>query len=171
MTSCSAAGRARTLPWPLRGRVRHPPGPEADPGSIIAASPTIVLFDGTCKLCSGMVRFVAERDRSGSIGFAALQSDAARDACATAGHALSGADDPESIIVIADGRVLERSDAVLEIASRLRFPWPMLGAFRVVPRALRDALYGFLARRRHRWFGRCEACMVPTSELRARFID
>lgn len=133
--------------------------------------PTIILFDGTCNLCSGMVRFVAERDRSGGILFSALQSDAAGHASAAAGHALSGSGDPESIVVIADGRVLERSDAVLAIASRLCFPWPMLGACRVLPRALLEALYRAVARRRHRWFGRRAACMVPTPELRARFID
>ena len=66
---------------------------------------------------------------------------------------------------------LERSDAALAIASRMSFPWPMFGVFRVLPRGLRDALYRFVARNRYRWFGRAEACMVPRAELQERFLD
>jgi predicted DCC family thiol-disulfide oxidoreductase YuxK len=137
----------------------------------IEAKNAIILFDGTCNFCSGAVRFVIARDPGGVFRFAALQSDAARRACAAARGALPGKTDPGSIVVIVNGCVLERSDAVLAIASRLRFPWSLLGAFRVLPRALRDSLYHFVARHRHRWFGRCETCMVPPLEWRARFID
>ena len=73
--------------------------------------------------------------------------------------------------LLADGRALERSDAVLAIAARLPFPWPLLGAFRVLPQGLRDLAYRFVARRRYRWVGRRESCMVPTPALRDRFID
>jgi predicted DCC family thiol-disulfide oxidoreductase YuxK len=137
----------------------------------VAPRPATILFDGTCNLCNGAVRFVAARDRRARFRFAALQSDAARRACAAAGHALLASSDPDSVVVIAGGRVLERSDAALAVAAQLPFPWPMLGAFRIVPRRVRDALYGFVARRRFRWFGRRESCMVPTPELRARFLD
>lgn len=145
---------------------------EAACGSIdMPEDQAIVLFDGVCNFCNGVVRFVHARDPRGRLRFAALQSDAARRACAAAGHELPETLDPETIVVIAAGRVHERSDAALEIARRLRFPWPVLGAFRVLPRALRDALYRVIARNRYRWFGRSDACMIPTPELRARFIE
>jgi predicted DCC family thiol-disulfide oxidoreductase YuxK len=134
-------------------------------------SSTIILFDGVCNLCSGVVRFVIARDPHAHFRFAALQSDAARRVCAEVGATPPAAVDPDTIIVIADGRALERSDAALAIASRLPFPWPMFGVFRILPRALRDWLYRFVAKNRYRWFGKSDTCMMPTPELRARFLE
>jgi len=134
-------------------------------------TPAIILFDGVCNLCNGTVRFIVKRDRSARFRFGSLQGEAARRVCAEAGIAAPDAREPDSIIVVADGRALERSDAVLAIAARLPFPWPLLGAFRLLPRGLRDLAYRFVARRRYRWFGRRESCMVPTPALRDRFID
>jgi predicted DCC family thiol-disulfide oxidoreductase YuxK len=137
----------------------------------MAQSSTIILFDGVCNLCSGVVRFVIARDPRAHFRFAALQSDAARRACAEVGATPPAAVDPDTIIVIADGRALERSDAALAIAARLPFPWPIFGVFRLLPRALRDWLYRFVAKNRYRWFGKSETCMMPTPELRARFLE
>jgi predicted DCC family thiol-disulfide oxidoreductase YuxK len=75
------------------------------------------------------------------------------------------------VILIEDGCRYDRSTAVLRVARRLRAPWPLLFAFIVVPRPLRDWAYDIVARRRYRWFGRRETCMVPTPELRARFVE
>ena len=122
----------------------------------IATQPIIILFDGVCNLCSGMVRFVIARDPHARCRFAALQSEAARAACAKVGYELPAFDTPSTIVVIEGGRALERSDAALAIARRMSFPWPMFGVFRVLPRGLRDALYRFVARNRYRWFGRAE---------------
>ena len=137
----------------------------------MAQPTTIILFDGVCNLCSGVVRFVIARDPHAHFRFAALQSDAARRACAEVGATPPAAVDPDTIIVIADGRALERSDAALAIASRLPFPLPMFGVFRILPRALRDWLYRLVAKNRYRWFGKSYTCMMPTPELRARFLE
>ena len=137
----------------------------------IATQPIIILFDGVCNLCSGMVRFVIARDPHARCRFAALQSEAARAACAKVGYELPAFNTPSTIVVIEGGRALERSDAALAIARRMSFPWPMFGVFRVLPRGLRDALYRFVARNRYRWFGRAEACVVPRAELQERFLD
>ena len=133
--------------------------------------PTIILFDGVCNLCSGVVRFVIARDPRAHFRFAALQSDAARRACAEIAAAPPAEVDPDTIVVIASGRALERSDAALAIAARLPFPWPLLGVFRVLPRGVRDWLYRLVAHNRYRWFGKSDTCMMPTPELRARFLD
>ena len=87
------------------------------------------------------------------------------------GYELIATSTPSTIVVIQNGRALERSDAALAIARCLPFPWPVFGVFGVLPRGFRDALYRFVARNRYRWFGRTDACMVPTPELRARFLD
>ena len=137
----------------------------------IATQPIIILFDGVCNLCSGMVRFVIARDPHARCRFAALQSEAARAACAKVGYELPAFNTPSTIVVIEGGRALERSDAALAIARRMSSPWPMFGVFRVLPRGLRDALYRFVARNRYRWFGRAEACMVPRAEFQERFLD
>ena len=86
------------------------------------------------------------------------------------GYVLLATSTPSTIVVIQNGRALERSDAALAIARGLPFPWPVFGVFGVLPRGLRDALYRFVARNRYRWFGRSEACMLPTPELGSRFL-
>ena len=145
--------------WTLSGR------------PVMSDAPAIILFDGVCNFCNGVVRFVHARDPRGRLRFAALQSDAARRLCAAIGHALPAESDPDTIVVIVGDHAFERSDAALEIARRLRFPWPLFGVFRVLPRALRDPLYRFVARNRYAWFGRSDTCMLPTPELRARFVE
>jgi predicted DCC family thiol-disulfide oxidoreductase YuxK len=127
-----------------------------------------VLFDGECNLCDGAVQFLLRRDPRGRLRFAALQSPAAA-------RLLAGARAPtplpDSLVLIADGAVHVRSGAALRIAARLRWPWPLLFVFWLVPRPLRDLAYDFVARRRTRWFGRRSSCRVPTPEERGRFLE
>ena len=80
------------------------------------------------------------------------------------------AGDPESMILVDGDRVHQRSSAAIEIARKLGFPWSLAIVFYAVPRFLRDAVYGFVARHRYRWFGKKDVCMAPTPELRARFL-
>lgn len=132
------------------------------------SSHPVVLFDGTCNLCNASVQFVLRRDPRARFRFAALQSPAAAALLAAAGWQ---GPRPDSVALVAGGRVLWKSSAALAIARGLRWPWPLLAVFALVPRPLRDVVYDFVARRRLRWFGRQEACMVPTPALRARFLD
>ncbi len=126
-----------------------------------------ILFDGVCNLCNGAVRFVIARDPKARFRFAALTSDAAQSLLRQS--AVSGPL-PDSIVLVEDDRVYFRSDAALRIARQLTFPWPLLSIFAIVPRFIRDGVYDFIAARRYRWFGRRETCMVPTPELRRRFL-
>lgn len=139
----------------------------ADP----AALGPVVLFDGGCNLCHGSVRFVARRDPRGRFRFAALQSEVARRLLERVGAPADLPAAVDSLVLVQDGRWHVRSDAALRIAARLRAPWPLLSALRIVPRPLRDAAYAFVARRRLRWFGRREACLLPAGDLRGRFLD
>ena len=132
-------------------------------------TPAIVLFDGVCNLCHGAVQFIIDRDPKGRFHFASLQSER--------GHALLRehgvapvTGDPDTIYLIEDGRLFDRSTAALRIARRLAFPWWLGAAGLVLPRALRDVAYRFVARNRYRWFGRTNECRVPTPELRARML-
>lgn len=128
----------------------------------------LVLFDGVCNLCNVAVRFIIDRDPAARFRFASLQSSAAR---SQLDRIPGDAPRPDSIVLVEHGRLFTRSTAALRIARRLRFPWPLLFALIVVPRPLRDAVYDYVARNRYRWFGRREACLVPTAEVRGRFLE
>src|SRR5215212_1318910 len=129
---------------------------------------SLVLFDGVCNLCNGFVQFVIARDPHGRFQFGPLQAAAARRLI----HEHGGPDPlPDAIVLIEDGHLYTGSTAALRIARRLTFPWPLTAVFLMVPRPLRDWAYALFARRRYRWFGRRETCMVPTPALRARFIE
>ena len=121
----------------------------------LAAGGAVVLFDGVCNLCHASVLFVIDRDPRAHFAFAALQGEEA---------------ELGSVLLVEGGRVYARSTAALRIARRLRGAWPLLSVLVVVPRPIRDAVYDWIARNRYRWFGRQEACRIPTPELRSRFV-
>jgi predicted DCC family thiol-disulfide oxidoreductase YuxK len=120
-----------------------------------------------CNLCNGSVSFIVARDPAAHFHFAALQSEAAQRLLRESGvHGNL----PDSVALVEHGRVYTRSTAALRIARKLRFPWPVFYALIVLPRWLRDAGYDLIARHRYRWFGKRDACMMPTPELRRRFL-
>ncbi len=131
--------------------------------------PAIVLFDGVCNLCHGAVQFILDRDPEGRFHFASLQSE--RGQALLREHGVTPTTgDPDTIYLLDEGRLFDRSTAALRIARRLTFPWWLGAAGLVVPRFVRDVAYRFVARNRYRWFGRTESCRIPTPELRARML-
>jgi predicted DCC family thiol-disulfide oxidoreductase YuxK len=128
----------------------------------------VILFDGVCNLCNGFVQFVIARDSAARFRFASLQSNAASKLLDR--HRVTTLL-PDSIVLVEDDRVFTRSSAALRIAGGLGFPWSLAYAGIAVPKPLRDALYDLVARHRYRWFGKRDVCMIPTPELRARFLD
>lgn len=123
-----------------------------------------VLFDGVCNLCNASVNFIIDRDPKGYFRFAALQSDAAK----ALGETVTG--DPDSVILYEDGKRYDKSTAALRIARRLSGLWPVLYMGIIVPRPIRDVVYRFIARNRYKWFGKSDACRLPSPELKARFL-
>lgn len=128
----------------------------------------VVLFDGDCALCDASVQFILDHDPNGHFRFAPLQSAAGRRLAAE--HGVESARLDTLVLVTATG-ALVRSDAVLAIARRLGPPWSLAWGIRRIPRPLRDAAYRFVARHRVRFFGRLDACRLPTPATRARFLD
>ncbi len=126
----------------------------------------MVLFDGVCNLCDRSVQFVLHHDRKGEFRFASLQSAAARSLVGEATASGLG-----SVLLVDEAGVHTKSEAALRIAARLGAPWSWLSVFRLVPRPIRDGVYGFVARNRYRWFGRKDACPLPPPDVRARFLD
>ena len=135
-------------------------------GMAAPANP-IVLFDGVCNLCNGSVQFLIRRDPGARFRFASLQSPVGERLRGELGIDRQAVD---SVILVEEGRWYKESDAALRIARGLGGPWKALGIFRLIPRPLRDGLYRLIARNRYRWFGKTEACWLPTPELRGRFL-
>ena len=127
----------------------------------------IILFDAECVLCSSNARFVLAHDRVGRFRLASTQSEAG--AALYRAHGMDPRDQV-SILLIEGGRVRQDSDAVLSIFEALGFPWRLIGALRVVPAALRDRLYRWVARNRYRLFGKRATCWVPPPHHRDRLL-
>jgi predicted DCC family thiol-disulfide oxidoreductase YuxK len=139
----------------------------------------VVLFDGTCNFCDGAVHFLIDHERGSGLRFAALQSEAGTallDRSTTPEKAkqlregVTGDGDPDSLALVENGAVYTHSTGALRSARYLRWPWSWVAAFWIVPRPIRDAAYRWFARHRYAWFGKTDACRVPTPELRARFL-
>lgn len=128
----------------------------------------VIVFDGECVLCSGFFRFVLRNDRAARFRFATAQSPLGQRLYADLGLPT---DAFETNLVIVDGRIHERLPAFAAAMSALGWPWRPLAAARLIPEPLSSALYHSIARNRYRIFGRYDHCMIPTPELRARFLD
>lgn len=126
----------------------------------------ILLFDGVCNLCNGAVQFVIRRDPMGKVRFASLQSVAGQRLIAKV-----PSDRPrDSVILVRQGQVFTESGAILRTLTFLRWPWPLFSVLLIVPPLIRDGVYRYIARNRYRWFGRRETCMIPSAEIRSRFL-
>lgn len=137
------------------------------------SNPHLLLFDGVCALCSGVVQFVLERDRARLFDFAPLQSEAAKRILGRLGRDAGALD---TFYIVKDYRgaapvALERVDAALFLMSALGWPWKAAGIFRIYPAFVRNAAYDVVARERYRLFGKREQCFLPRPEDRKRFID
>lgn len=128
----------------------------------------VIVFDGMCNLCSRSVAFIIRRDPERRFRFAPMQSEAG--ARLLQRHGLDP-DDVRTLLLVEGGRPYLRSDAWLRVVRRLRGPWRLAAGLRLVPRPVRDWVYGVVARNRYRWFGRREQCLVPTPEERDRFLE
>jgi len=127
----------------------------------------IILFDAECVLCSANARFILERDRAATFRLASMQS-----AIGQSLYRRHGMDpnDPVSLLVVEGARMRRDSDAVLFIYEGLGFPWRLAGLLRIVPAALRDPVYRFVARNRYRLFGRRDTCWIAPAQFRDRIL-
>ncbi len=127
----------------------------------------VILFDGVCVFCSRWIRFVATRDVDKRFRFTPIQSSYGARLAQTFGI---DPDDPDTNAVIHAGKAHLQSDAALTVLSNLP-GWGWARALFLVPKPLRDIVYGLIARNRYRIFGKYDACFVPDAEMRARVIE
>ncbi len=128
---------------------------------------SLVLFDGVCHFCNNSVNFVIDRDPKKKFVFAPLQSDLAKERLTQLGAYNASV---YTVILIRNNILYKRSRAALEIARQLNGLWPLCYAFIIIPGFIRDIVYNFIAKNRYKWFGKMEACRIPTPEMRERFL-
>ncbi len=127
----------------------------------------IILFDGVCNLCNTSVNFVIRKDKNDLFRFAALQSDIGKEYITKFNI---NSTETDSIILIDQEKAYIKSTAALYISRSLSGAYPLLFSFIIVPKFIRNWVYDFVARNRYKWYGKREVCMIPTPELRAKFL-
>ncbi|MFH6936969.1 thiol-disulfide oxidoreductase DCC family protein [Flavobacterium sp. FlaQc-30] len=133
-----------------------------------AENKKIILFDGVCNLCSNAVQFIIKHDKKDTFRFVALQSDLGKEICTYIGVDQTKID---SIIMYNPGvAYYYKSDAVIEIAEDLGGLYSLMAIFKILPEKLRNYIYDYIATNRYKWYGKKESCMIPTPELKAKFL-
>ena len=127
----------------------------------------IILFDGVCNFCNASVNFIIRHDHTNYFRFSPLQS--------TAGQKLVQHFKMEhlplnSILLVENNMIYQKSTAVLRISKKLSGAYFLLYGFIIIPPFIRDAIYTYVARNRYKWFGKKETCMIPTTEIKEKFI-
>ena len=127
----------------------------------------IVIFDGVCNFCNGAVNFIIKRDPEGLFVFTPMQSDLASELMEKHQVHNLGVD---TLLLIKGEQCFMFSSAALEISRDLTGFWYIFSVVKLVPAPIRDFLYRLFARNRYTLFGRQKACMIPTEEVRCRFV-
>ncbi|TSA41444.1 MAG: DUF393 domain-containing protein [Verrucomicrobiales bacterium] len=159
-TICTAYQSSMKLPSANKTRVRWL--------SVRANASGLVLYDGVCGMCDRTVQFLLKNDVTRTLKFAALQGDTAR-------QRADLPNDLKSVAFVANHgttqeQIYFRSEAVLRMLDQIGGFWRVVSWLRVVPRPVRDAIYDAIAKRRYQWFGKFDACHIPSPELRDRFL-
>ncbi len=140
-----------------------------DSNSKIPQGKKIILFDGVCNLCNDFVIKVIKKDAKNVFLFAALQSEAGKQIIE---HLKINIASTDSIILYdPDTAYYIKSSAALRIMKEFSGFWKLMQVFTVLPKRFNDVFYDLIARNRYKWFGKKESCMIPTPELKAKFLD
>ena len=129
----------------------------------------LLLFDGVCNLCNSSVQYVIKHDKNNVFLFTALQSEVGQNIIK---HYNIDTSRVDSILLYTPGKGIQyKSTAALKVASQLGFPINLLTIFLIVPKVIRNWVYDFIAKNRYKWFGKKDACMIPTPELKSKFLE
>lgn len=131
------------------------------------SSQSLIMFDGVCNLCNGFVNFIIVRDKKNKFQFGSLQSPVVAGILKQYHYSTS---DLSTVVLLENNQLFYQSTAVLRIARKLGGAWSLLYGFIIIPKPIRDFLYNLIAKNRYKLFGRQDACMIPTPELRAKFV-
>jgi predicted DCC family thiol-disulfide oxidoreductase YuxK len=127
----------------------------------------IILFDGVCNFCNGSVQFIIKRDPTGYYTFASLQGEVGKKLLEE--HQLGEYFD--SFVLVENNKCFFGSEAAFRICRHLKGAWKFISVFTIVPKPIRDFFYHMISKNRYKWFGKRESCMIPTKEIRKRFLE
>jgi predicted DCC family thiol-disulfide oxidoreductase YuxK len=127
----------------------------------------IILFDGVCNFCDSSVQFIIKRDPNGNYQFASLQGETGRLLL----KEFDLEENLDSIVYIEDDRFYKKSAAALRICKNLEGVWRLFVIFKIIPTPIRDFIYDIVAKNRYKWFGKKDSCMIPSPEIRNRFLE
>jgi len=128
----------------------------------------IILFDGVCNFCNSIVNFIIKQDKENIFHFAALQSDADQRLLKEYNIPATGLN---SFILIDGSKAYKSSTAGLRLYDKLPWYWKWTQVFWIVPQFIRDRIYNVIAKNRYKWFGKRDSCMIPTEDVKNRFIQ
>ncbi|WP_417882091.1 thiol-disulfide oxidoreductase DCC family protein [Xanthomarina gelatinilytica] len=129
----------------------------------------LILFDGVCNLCNASVQYVIKHDKNNVFMFAPLQGETGQ--LIIEKYQIDTAK-TDSILLYTEGKgIVYKSTAVLKIAGKLGFPRNLLQVLLVIPPVIRNWVYDYIAENRYKWFGKQNECMIPTENLKARFLN
>ena len=129
----------------------------------------LILFDGVCNLCNASVQYVIKHDKKDKFMFASLQSTVGKQIIDNFNIDTSKTD---SILLYSEENGLKsKSSAALQVAKQLGFPTNLLSVFFIVPTFIRNWVYDYVATNRYKWYGKRNECMIPTPELKSKFLE
>ena len=135
----------------------------------VPANKKLILFDGVCNLCNSSVQYAIKHDKNNLFLFTALQSNVGQNIIE---HYNIDTSKIDSILLYTPEKGIHyKSTAALKVAWQLGFPINLLAIFLIVPNFIRNWVYDFIAKNRYKWYGKKEACMIPTPELKSKFLD
>ena len=134
----------------------------------LVSSHPILLFDGVCNFCDSSANLIIGLDKNARFRFTTLQSDVGQ---AILGKHQLATNDFDSVVVVHKDKFYLKSDAALKVFEELGGLWSLLSLLKIIPKSIRDSAYDILARNRYNWFGKKDQCMIPTPELKAKFLE
>ena len=126
----------------------------------------ILLFDGVCNYCNRWVNFIIRHDKKKKFRFAALQSEAGKKLL----KQYNITEDADSAVLIYLGKVYLKSSTGLHILYHLGGIYSLAFVFIIVPAYIRDYYYDIIARNRYKWWGKRNECMIPSQDVKERFL-
>lgn len=127
----------------------------------------IILFDGVCNFCNDVINKIIAKDTKNVFVFASLQSEIGQKIVKHIGLS----NDLDTIVLYEPGiAYYVKSDAAIEIAKQIGGIYSLLRIGNLLPRRLRNLTYDYIARNRYKWYGKKDACMIPTPEMKAKFL-
>lgn len=128
----------------------------------------VILFDGVCKLCNAWSKFIIKLDKSYEFKLCSVQSKEGKEILRYFGYP---EDYYETMLLVDDGKCIEKSEAFFRVMKGLGWPWKMINIFILIPTSLRDWMYDRIALNRYALFGKYDHCILPTADHKRRFLD